>query len=130
MTAPESQYIPDGYFLISPGHARIVRLLINEVRRFKGREGVTTNREVFELERILKRDPILTTSHRNNVTDETHLYEFIDTKKAADILGITPHGAAELARRGTVTGHKSGGQWLLASAEVQARAERCHNQAA
>ena len=71
-----------------PARQKIIRLLINEVRRFKGREGVTTNQEVFELERTLKRDPILTTSHRNIVTDETHLYEFIDTKKAADILGI------------------------------------------
>ncbi|MCK7661298.1 helix-turn-helix domain-containing protein [Corynebacterium antarcticum] len=130
MTEPESQYIPAGYFLISPGHARLVCLLINEVRRFKGREGVTTNQEVFELERTLKRDPILTTSHPNNVTDETPLYEFIDTKKAARRLGITPHAAAALARRGTITGHKSGGQWLLASAEVQARAERRRNQAA
>ncbi|MDV7101658.1 helix-turn-helix domain-containing protein [Gordonia amicalis] len=53
-------------------------------------------------------------------------YELIDTARAAAILGITPDGVRDLARRGVLPAVRAGGRWLLASSAVVARADRGH----
>ncbi|MET4166114.1 MULTISPECIES: helix-turn-helix domain-containing protein [Gordonia] len=51
-------------------------------------------------------------------------YELIDTARAAAILGISPDGARDLARRGTLPATQAGGRWLFAAAAVVARADQ------
>lgn len=47
----------------------------------------------------------------------------LDTTAAAQILGITPNGARDLARRGTLPARQAGGRWLFDAAAVVQRAE-------
>lgn len=53
----------------------------------------------------------------------TPWHAFLDTKRAADILGITPNGVRDLARRGSLPARRAGRQWLLDAAAVIRKAE-------
>lgn len=50
-------------------------------------------------------------------------WHVLDTTAAARILGITPNGARDLARRGTLPARQAGGRWLFDAAAVVQRAE-------
>lgn len=54
---------------------------------------------------------------------QTPWHAILDTKRAADILGITPNGVRDLARRGTLPARRAGREWLLDAAAVIRRAE-------
>ena len=54
----------------------------------------------------------------------TKPYDLLDTGEAASILGCTPANVRDLARRGSLRGHRAGGRWLYPAASVVARAER------
>lgn len=56
--------------------------------------------------------------------DALSAYEFVDTERAANILGCTPGNVRDLARRGRLPAIRSGGRWLYPAAAVVARAER------
>ena len=56
--------------------------------------------------------------------DALSAYEFVDTERAANILGCTPGNVRDLARRGRLPAVRSGGRWLYPAAAVVARAER------
>lgn len=60
-----------------------------------------------------------------NQQDSLHhgVYD-LDTGQAAAILGITPNGVRDLARRGVLPSHRAGGRWLYPAAPVVQRAER------
>lgn len=53
----------------------------------------------------------------------TPWHAFLDTKRTADILGITPNGVRDLARRGSLPARRVGRQWMLDAAAVIRRAE-------
>ena len=55
--------------------------------------------------------------------DALSAYEFVDTERAANILGCTPGNVRDLARRGRLPAIRSGGRWLYPAAAVVARAE-------
>ena len=50
--------------------------------------------------------------------------DVLDTDEAAAVLGISPAGVRDLARRGRLPAKRAGKRWLLAAAPVVARAER------
>ena len=56
--------------------------------------------------------------------DALSAYEFVDTERAAAILGCTPGNVRDLARRGRLTALHSGGRWLYPASAVVERAER------
>ncbi|SBS77353.1 conserved hypothetical protein [uncultured Mycobacterium sp.] len=51
-------------------------------------------------------------------------YDVLDTGEAATILGITPNGVRDLARRGVLPSHRAGGRYFYPAGAVVARAER------
>lgn len=51
-------------------------------------------------------------------------YDLVDTAEAAAILGITPNGVRDLARRGRLRRLRAGGRWLYPARSVVARAEQ------
>lgn len=57
----------------------------------------------------------------NSAHDPFHAV--LDSRRVADILGISPNGARDLARRGTLPARHSGRQWLFDAAAVIRRAE-------
>lgn len=50
--------------------------------------------------------------------------DVLDTDEAAAVLGISPAGVRDLARRGRIPAKRAGKRWLLLAAAVVARAER------
>lgn len=50
-------------------------------------------------------------------------YDVLDTAEAAAIVGISPGGVRDLARRGRLAAHRAGGRWLYPAASVVAYAE-------
>lgn len=53
----------------------------------------------------------------------TPWHAILDTKRAAVILGITPNGVRDLARRGSLPARRAGRQWMLDAAAVIRKAE-------
>lgn len=51
-------------------------------------------------------------------------YVVIDTIEAAKILGVSPAGARDLARRGKLRARNANGRWLFDAASVVERAEK------
>lgn len=50
-------------------------------------------------------------------------YEFLDSERAANILGCTPGNVRDLARRGRLPAVHTHGRWLYPAAAIVARAE-------
>lgn len=50
-------------------------------------------------------------------------HAFVDSRRAAVILGITANGARDLARRGTLPARRAGREWLFDASAVIQRAE-------
>ncbi|TWS26620.1 helix-turn-helix domain-containing protein [Tsukamurella sputi] len=51
-------------------------------------------------------------------------HDLLDSAETARILGIKPHAARALARRGTVPAYRVGERWLYPAQDVVRRAER------
>lgn len=51
-------------------------------------------------------------------------HDLLTTADAAAILGIGAAGVRQLLRRGTLTGYRAGGRWLVTAADVVRRSER------
>ncbi len=49
-------------------------------------------------------------------------HDLLTADEAADLLGCTPNNVRDLARRGALPAHRSGGRWLLEREGVQLRA--------
>lgn len=49
--------------------------------------------------------------------------DVLDSDEAAAVLGITPAGVRDLARRGRLPAKRAGGRWVLHAASVVKRAE-------
>lgn len=52
----------------------------------------------------------------------TPWHAFLNTQRAADILGITPNGVRDLARRGSLPARRVGREWIFDAAAVIRRA--------
>ncbi|MCW2686148.1 MAG: hypothetical protein JWR37_1038 [Mycobacterium sp.] len=74
------------------------------------------------------RDASVTFLDGSTETGQGLACELLTPTQAAAILGVTPHAARALARRGTLPAHRigtgAGARWLLATGPVIARAER------
>lgn len=57
-------------------------------------------------------------------SSEHALYDLVDTREAAAILGCTPANVRDLARRGRLPAHRAGRGWVYPAAAVVALAER------
>lgn len=51
-------------------------------------------------------------------------YDVLTSAEVAAIVGVSPNGARDLARRGRLAAHRAGGRWLYPAAAVVAYAER------
>ncbi|WP_328856362.1 helix-turn-helix domain-containing protein [Williamsia herbipolensis] len=51
-------------------------------------------------------------------------YAVIDTAEAARILGISPNGVRDRARRGSIPARRAGGRWIYPAATIIDLAER------
>jgi len=49
-------------------------------------------------------------------------HDLLTADEAADLLGCTPNNVRDLARRGALPGHRTGGRWLLERDAVELRA--------
>jgi len=49
-------------------------------------------------------------------------HDLLTADEAADLLGCTPNNVRDLARRGALPGHRTGGRWLLERDAVALRA--------
>ena len=58
-----------------------------------------------------------------SVSEHTPWHAILDSRRAADILGITPNGVRDLARRGSLPAHRAGREWMFDAAAVIRRAE-------
>lgn len=56
--------------------------------------------------------------------DASSAHEFLDSERAAAILGCTPGNVRDLARRGSLPAIHTTGRWLYPAAAVVERAER------
>lgn len=98
------------------------------------KQGSRPSPRLVDLERRLSRassDATRSTTGENvsGATDSTQrevlsAYEFLDSERAADILGCTPGNVRDLARRGRIPAIHTHGRWLYPAAAVVARAER------
>lgn len=60
-------------------------------------------------------------------TAQIDVYAFIDSRQAAAVLGISPSGVRDLARRGRLVSRKAGGRWVYSLADAERIAtERAH----
>jgi len=60
-------------------------------------------------------------------TAQIDVYAFIDSRQAAAVLGISPSGVRDLARRGRLVSRKAGGRWVYSLADAERiAAERAH----
>ncbi|GAA1681677.1 hypothetical protein MMUR_05490 [Mycolicibacterium murale] len=61
----------------------------------------------------------------DDLDDPAHApwHAILDSRRAADILGITPNGARDLARRGALPARRAGREWLFDASAVVQRAE-------
>lgn len=58
---------------------------------------------------------------------QSEVYAFIDSRQAAAVLGISPSGVRDLARRGRLVSRKAGGRWVYSLADAERiAAERAH----
>ncbi|CAM3129361.1 excisionase family DNA binding protein [Williamsia muralis] len=55
-------------------------------------------------------------------SDDDSPYAITSPSEAAKILGITPNGVRDLARRGALPARRSGGRWFISAAAVMERA--------
>lgn len=51
-------------------------------------------------------------------------YDVLTSTEVAAIVGISPNGVRDLARRGRLAAHRAGGRWLFPATSVVAYAER------
>ncbi|MCZ4535564.1 helix-turn-helix domain-containing protein [Gordonia terrae] len=58
------------------------------------------------------------------VEEPPSVHDLVDTREAGQLLGITPAGVRQLIRRGQLTAYQLNGRWVVAAADVVARAER------
>ena len=61
-----------------------------------------------------------------NEEDSPHdrLYDLVTTGEAATVLGLTPGGVRDLARRGSIPAYRAGGRWVYPARSVVALAEQ------
>lgn len=52
-------------------------------------------------------------------------HDLLDTRQAAAALGCSPGNVRDLARRGALPAHRTGGRWLFERDGVDLRADRC-----
>ena len=58
-----------------------------------------------------------------DIPTHDHWHAILNSRQAADILGITPNGARDLARRRTLPARRAGREWLFDATAVIRRAE-------
>lgn len=58
------------------------------------------------------------------VSGDTEPYAVMSPSEAAKVLGISPNGVRDLARRGRLGARRSGGRWFVSARAVMERAAR------
>ena len=58
------------------------------------------------------------------IEEPPSVHDLVDTREAGQLLGISAAGVRQLIRRGQLTAYQLNGRWVVAAADVAARAER------
>lgn len=120
--------------ILDPDSAEfLVRALEMLAQHLKGRGALPSQKLVAMTEQL--RSGAITGATRPNTgdgnsfdvgsRDSSHApwHAILDSRRAAKILGITPNGARDLARRGVLPAQRAGREWLFDAAAVIRRAE-------
>ncbi|OOL30781.1 hypothetical protein GQ85_17705 [Rhodococcus rhodochrous] len=54
-----------------------------------------------------------------DISDQSDIHALIDTAQAAAVLGITPGGVRDLARRKRIAARRAGGRWVFSLLDVE-----------
>lgn len=119
--------------LLDPTDAKFLAGALEQFGRVLAERGSRPTPRLEALQRQLSRVSARVSGHDTHVDARiasaqhdsgVHLgYEFIDTARAAEILGVRPDSVRDLARRKTLPAVRAGGRWLYPAAAVVARAE-------